>query len=95
MKELHVADITPINRADAYSANAYHVTDKATQPDVIGYAVAAATEALRVYSGCKFHLIGISSWRLLLEGTDSESNSIESHLGGIHFYWNREYPRNR
>ena len=52
--ELRVADITPTNRADAYSANAYHVTDKATQPDVIGYAIAAATEALNVSYCCLF-----------------------------------------
>ena len=52
VRELHVGDITPINRVDAYSANSYHVTDKATQPDVIGYAVAAATEALKVHFGC-------------------------------------------
>ena len=52
VRELLVGDITPINRVDAYSANFYHVTDKATQPDVIGYAVAAATEALKVHFGC-------------------------------------------
>ena len=33
---------------DAYDPVAYAVTDKPTQPDVIGFAVAAATEALRV-----------------------------------------------
>lgn len=33
---------------DDYDPKRYSVTDKATQPDVIGFAVAAATEALRV-----------------------------------------------
>lgn len=35
---------------DDYNPSKYNVTDKATQPNVIGYAVAAASDAINVYS---------------------------------------------
>lgn len=34
---------------DCYNPVKYKVTDRATQPDVIGFGIAAATEALRVW----------------------------------------------
>ena len=37
-------------RVDSYDPTVYNVTDKATQPDVIGYAIAASTEAIHVIS---------------------------------------------
>ena len=42
---------TAFEHTDAYDPVAYKVTDKATQPDVIGFAVAAATDALKVCYG--------------------------------------------
>lgn len=50
MMVLHVVDIAQINVIDSYDPKSYNVTDKATQPNVIGYAIAAATEALKVYT---------------------------------------------
>lgn len=36
------------NKLVDYNPKKYNVTDKATQPNVIGYAIAASTEALNV-----------------------------------------------
>ena len=38
-----------------YNPVKYKVTDRATQPDVIGFGIAAATEALRVLSAIRVH----------------------------------------
>ena len=56
--------------ADAYDPVAYKVTDKATQPDVIGFAVAAATDALKVRLRSVHHPIGCASAGLLPQGRD-------------------------
>ena len=50
---------------DAYNPVAYKVTDKATQPDVIGFAVAAATDALKVRPRSAYHPIGCAGAGLL------------------------------
>ena len=37
-----------LKKLDEYDPKTYNVTDKATQPNVIGYAIAASTDAINV-----------------------------------------------
>ena len=47
MELVHMVDC--FDEIVCYNPVQYKVTDRATQPDVIGFGIAAATEALRVW----------------------------------------------